>query len=398
VANVTCADVRLPSSGGTAVQLTVDHAWKGAGVEATAVVVVYHDSNAAQSAAFAADVIARAGGSDWLAKRVVVVLLPAGGSSGGAPSAARVLDEWLDAYHRTPTSVDGVVPHAGLLRDAYVVDFSEPFVAAGRRGAASGPPSWAAVELLVAGAYGQLPNMDFVSAPLAAYPDLFVAEGDAPTLRARKLALLSPRDPAADALKQARPALVRALATACRRAARQGLLEMPAGRARCLAYVDRLESLASFLAAAVSGPSGLHGHFLARNIDAATLRPVRAPGGVSNGGVDDVAEEAHDLAAALGDGLLRLSSNVHEELHHSHWFYLLMGSRHFVVRPFLFHALSPPAIPSLAANPRCRPSHVVFAGPFGVRTVPATRAGPGARRFLPLEWRRRPPDWYGRQR
>ena len=377
---VTCNDVHLPS--GSLVQLTVDHAWKAAGLEVTVVVVVYHSSNAAQSAAFAADVAARAGGSDWLAKRVVVLLLSTLTTMDNSASA--VLDEWLDAYHhRSPASHGRGVQHVGLLRDAYVVDFSEPFVAATGRtrgNSASGPPAWAAVQLLVVGANGQLPNMDFLSAPLAAYPDLLVAEGDAPALRARALALLSPRDPAADALKKARPAFARALVTACRRAARHGLLEVPSGRARCLAYVDRLEALVAFHAAAAGGPSGLHGHFLARNIDAATLRPIRAPGGVGGESADDAAEEVLNLAAVVGGGLLRLSSNVHEELHHSHWFYLLMGSRHFVVR----------ALPGPAARRLSPYLYSSLAGPVGVRAVAPFGAGPRDRRLF-TPWRCRPP-------
>ena len=121
-------------------------------------------------------------------------------------------------------------------------------------------------------------------------------------------------------------------------------------RKACRRYVDRLEGLISFQMALIDGPSGLHGHFLSANIDAITLRPMRihneeaidsdpsshtptTPNAASPPPVaatTTTAAEVYNLAHITAEGLLRLSSGLHEELHHSLWLYLLMGSRHFV--------------------------------------------------------------------
>jgi hypothetical protein len=61
------------------------------------------------------------------------------------------------------------------------------------------------------------------------------------------------------------------------------------------------------------GGDGLHSLFLERNIDSITIRAPTDKG---------LAEMMLQLA--------RVSSNLYEELHHSHFFYVLMGGRHFV--------------------------------------------------------------------
>ena len=155
----------------------------------------------------------------------------------------------------------------------------------------------------------------------------------------------------------------------------------------CRRYVDRLEGLVGFQLTLMGGPTGLHGHFLSMNIDAITLRPVRIPRrrvGVvededeiiadTTTAVNDAATvtaaaattantptspssttttttttpittapEVYNLAHMTAEGLLRLSSGIHEELHHSLWMYLLMGSRHFVGKYYTQHTTHTPS-------------------------------------------------------
>ena len=68
----------------------------------------------------------------------------------------------------------------GLIRDAYVIDFTEPDIGASPGPDAASPgaspgsgaaglapaPVWSTVQLLLVGNNGQLPNMDFVAAPM----------------------------------------------------------------------------------------------------------------------------------------------------------------------------------------------------------------------------------------
>ena len=168
----------------------------------------------------------------------------------------------------------------------------------------------------------------------------------------------------------------------------------------CRRYVDRLEGLVGFQLALMGGPTGLHGHFLSMNIDAITLRPVRirrkrvgvvededeinidvtttatndaatvtaaaattanTPSSPSSNPITTpttttpttpitTAPEVYNLAHMTAEGLLRLSSGIHEELHHSLWMYLLMGSRHFVGKYYTTHIHTYP-LDSLLVTP-----------------------------------------------
>ena len=64
---------------------------------------------------------------------------------------------------------------------------------------------------------------------------------------------------------------------------------------------------------------GLHAQFLEANIDSISLY-VRA----------DMTKDTHIMLINVMSQLARVSSQLHEELHHSHFFYLLMDNTHFV--------------------------------------------------------------------
>jgi hypothetical protein len=112
-------------------------------------------------------------------------------------------------------------------------------------------------------------------------------------------------------------------------------------------YVSRLSGLFSFSWAQISGASGVHDQFLQRNIESFTLTLDFDPGVESvptylsrsdrklNSGSthreESSGKSAVAAAAALTLSVLQLQSRLHEELHHSLFYYLLMGHFEFVV-------------------------------------------------------------------
>jgi hypothetical protein len=301
---------RLTKSMGGITQINVDHPWKPRSLEVTAVPILYHVSNKLQSFAFATAVVHRLISSDWLSKRVLILLIPLEeinkksanredniranffcaqkwednsgcdsdsnsdsdrryrGGSGTRYSAS--LSDWLDEYHNPRslflgTSTDNdVMLHAGLLRDSYVMDFSEPMITTlpnhilTERRESSQPKVasfWIKIQLLVAGNNGQLPNMDILAAPLAAFPDIIISEADQlPAVQGGGgVCALPPRSFMADACHWC-SLLLKAH--------------------NCDQYYKVLLGLFSFSEALVRGPTGLHGQFIRRNIDSLTLRPI----------------------------------------------------------------------------------------------------------------------------
>jgi hypothetical protein len=299
---------RLTKSMGGMTQINLDHPWKPRSLEVTTVPVLYHVSNKLQSFAFATAVVQRLISSDWLSKRVLILLIPL--EEGNKESAARedkictnlfcekkwevnsdggsdsnsdmryrgvsgtrystALSNWLNEYHSPRSSPlgnsadDNVMLHLGLLRDSYVMDFSEPMITTlpahilEERRESSQPTVasfWIKIKLLVAGNNGQLPNMDILAAPLAAFPDIIISEADQlPALQSGEgFCASSTRLFMADACSWC-SVLLKAH--------------------QCDQYYKVLLGLFSFSAALVKGPTGLHGQFIRRNIDSLTLRPI----------------------------------------------------------------------------------------------------------------------------
>lgn len=93
-------------------------------------------------------------------------------------------------------------------------------------------------------------------------------------------------------------------------------------------FTNRALGLLSFSLAQIAGPSGMHGQFLERNIESATIDlglPTFAFG-------DDIPAEVEALLQTALT-ILQLQSRLHEELHHSLFYYMLMGQYEFVGLP-----------------------------------------------------------------
>ena len=313
--SVSCCQIE--KSTGTMTKIIVDHPWKARSLEVTTIAISYHSTNKIQSLAYAAALIKRISTSNWLSKRILILLIPLQYDEGqtAARGETRVaafdhqksgtqtaegnhghsemhrvrfslsLSTWLDEYHAMqPRISDNVfeVPqqpstqicdgsiHEGLLRDAYIVDFSEPFITSiaaehceslgGCKEKGKGKALWRTIRVLIAGNNGQLPNMDFIAAPLAIFPKTLTSETEAETeqslsadLMMNKILAMFP--------KNLLPGLYDSI-------------EKLLSRRECRQYLRVMAGLLSFSGALVEGPSGLHGQFIRRNIDALTLRPI----------------------------------------------------------------------------------------------------------------------------
>lgn len=355
----------LTKSMSSITQINVDHPWKPRSLEVTAVPILYHLNNKRQSFAFATAVVQRLISSDWLSKRVLILLIPLEegnkrpaaredhscptflcpqrsqdnsdnisdsdgdrngdvdrGVSGTRYSAA--LSVWLREYH-TPrcsslkNSTDNdAIPHAGLLRDSYVIDFSAPMmtmlpahILTERRESRQPKPESAGIriQLLVAGNNGQLPNMDILAAPLAAFPAITFSEADQP-----------------QSLQSGEG--VCALPTRSYVSGACSWCSLLFGGDHCGQYFKVLFGLFAFSEALVRGPSGLHGQFIRRNIDSLTLRPIasHAHGSevaprmrntgqpqVESGGIEGIDWGVEDLAelVTVVEHCIHHSSNLH---------------------------------------------------------------------------------------
>jgi hypothetical protein len=312
---------QMKTSTGTITRVTVDHPWKARSLEVTVVVIPYHSTNEMQCLVFVAALMKRISTSDWLSKRIMILLLPLQREEGqttvvvgeaytgvldyenyammiarrnaGVSDMDRIrfsasLSTWLNDYHAMhPRMSDSVfevpelpssdrcddVIHEGLLRDAYIVDFSEPYVTTlaaqhqqgtgkgkGGRGGSNakgkGKASWKAIRVLIAGNNGQLPNMDFIAAPLALFPHILITEAEQASsldLMVNKILAFFPEN----LLQNIRDSV-------------EGIIDNRVFRN----YSGVVSGLLSFSGALVEGPTGLHGQFIRRNVDSLTLRPV----------------------------------------------------------------------------------------------------------------------------
>lgn len=361
----------LTKSMSSITQINVDHPWKPRSLEVTAVPILYHVSNKRQSFAFAAAVIQRLISSDWLSKRVIILLIaleegnkrPAAsedyscptllcpkrsqdnsdsdrdsdrssdvdrGVSGTRYSAA--LSVWLREYH-TPRSSslenstdNDAIPHAGLLRDSYVMDFSTPMMTMlpshilTERRESRQPKAESAgirIQLLVAGNNGQLPNMDILAAPLAAFPAITISEADQPQ------SLQGGEGEGGGVCALPTRSYVSGACSWCSLLFRGD---------HCGQYFKVLLGLFAFSEALVRGPSGLHGQFIRRNIDSLTLRPIASDAHgsgvasrmrskdqpqVESGGIEGMDWGIEDLAELVTvlEHCIHYSSNLHGK----HW-------------------------------------------------------------------------------
>ena len=197
---------------------------------------------------------------------------------------SKALSSWLNEYHSIgQNKYDNIglrVQYEGLLRDAYVIDFTEPlitstsFSADGRRepvkdGSMSRKVSWEKILLSSVGNNGQLPNMDFMTAPLALFPDIAVNEADSQLGNNRIYRTGSLGIKGREFSRELEKEVVR-----------EGLISICryftfTSASICHNYIEILSGLIRFSTALIHGPSGLHGHFIRRNIDSITLRPIK---------------------------------------------------------------------------------------------------------------------------
>ena len=354
--SVSCCQMK--KSTGTITRITVDHPWKARSLEVTVVVIPYHSTNELQSLVFVTALMKRISTSDWLSKRIMILLLPLQCEEGqtthigrdacegaldnenyalmiaernaGVSDMDRIrfsasLSTWLNDYHamhprmsdnafKVPESsssdrCDDVI-HEGLLRDAYTVDFSEPYITTlvaqhqqgtgnregkGGRGGGKGnergqgKTSWNSIRVLIAGNNGQLPNMDFIAAPFALFPHILITEAEQSSsldLMVNKILAFFPEN----LLQHIRDSVESVIFNRVFRN-----------------YLSVVSGLLSFSGALVEGPTGLHGQFIRRNIDSLTLRPVAAAAaqqdsGARSGLSHEVKVSHRALGAEAGTG------------------------------------------------------------------------------------------------
>lgn len=322
--SITCRSMRLREKGDRIIkevvnitQIVVDHPWKPRSLEVSIIIISYHSSNAAQTFGFTTVLIKKILSSDWLSKRIIILLLPLSSCAGQMNYAdifetetsidnvyfaklaidckselmnydtrrfSKALSSWLNEYHSIgQNKYDNIglrVQYEGLLRDAYVIDFTEPlitstsFSADGRRepvkdGSMSRKVSWEKILLSSVGNNGQLPNMDFMTAPLALFPDIAVNEADSQLGNNRIYRTGSLGIKGREFSRELEKEVVR-----------EGLISICryftfTSASICHSYIEILSGLIRFSTALIHGPSGLHGQFIRRNIDSITLRPIK---------------------------------------------------------------------------------------------------------------------------
>ena len=162
---------------------------------------------------------------------------------------------------------------------------------------------WDFIQLAFTGSNGNLPNMDMISFPMEMFPDILRPESDA-----------------SDVLGEMPQGLLGAAARYAVNAVERlsdGLLGDGSGR-----YRRQFFGMLRHLWLLVSGPTGLHGQFLSRNIDSITLRPVQIKGqgqGIGTGGrrTGSRRKGAVGLEMLFGvvNGLVSVGSNLHGEIH-----------------------------------------------------------------------------------
>jgi len=241
--------------------------------------------------------------SAWVSRRVVLLLVPVqcdehecGHADSTISSAgarhSKALQRWITRYFSSGSSSSA--GYRGVLREALVVDVTSVRRIVGqgnvlgrrkRERRTGEPPHFTGFYALhVAGAGGSLPNMDMVSATLTLLP--------APAVTAYAGVPL--------------PTWM------------QSILRQVVHVTHVQRHLQTLQGLLCFWTAQLAGPDGLHGAFLASDVDAITLK-------TDSSTVD--LDELQEMMSLM----IRAFSQLHEELHHSHFFYYLMdGGTKFV--------------------------------------------------------------------
>ena len=320
-ASVTCRGMRPREKGdrmmrevANITQIVVDHPWKPRSLEVSMVVVSYHSSNELQTFGFTTVLIKKILSADWLSKRIIILLLPLSSCArqvnctdtfemetfnddsyvaNSCKSASidndtrrfsKALSTWLNEYHSIGHNqydkVGHRVQYEGLLRDAYVIDFTEPLITSTssnsertrdsiKDGSMSRKVSWEKILLSTVGNNGQLPNMDFLTAPLASFPHITSNEADIYLRNNRRNKFGHLGSKGGEFSRELEKEVVR-----------EGLISICryftfVSASTCHSYFEILSGLTRFSSALIHGPSGLHGQFIRRNIDSLTLRPIK---------------------------------------------------------------------------------------------------------------------------
>lgn len=299
----------------------------------------------------------------WQSRLVIVLFVPISSMTSSSSTAAAhqsmfSFSEWLHLYHRPSLSqlhdYSDSSHHRfkiGIIREAYVLDLST--VPTSSSFQSRNDIRWEKASLQYSGINGLLPNMDLISYPLVLYPHHLSAESALCEVctswdlyRSRWKSYWHSRCSDHAALRWVHRLIDEAIE----------FLEgyMLDGR-----YKARLCGLLCSMHLLIRGPSGLGGHamFAAFNIDSISIQPLflSSPSAEENtkgrskhkntpmqqqqqqqqwGSADrskPVRGMEHLSLSELLFGLLYISNNLQEELHHSHFYYLLMGSRDFTV-------------------------------------------------------------------
>ncbi|KAI9910100.1 hypothetical protein PsorP6_010862 [Peronosclerospora sorghi] len=250
----------------------------------------------------------------WLAKDVIL-LAADDGPLDGADGDAAGTRAWLDAYHMDPleTDPDARLPmRAGLVRAALNLE------------TLTCTHDVHAVGVYAAGANGQLPNLDLVNTAVRAF-----RTHDVPIVLDRS---------EADGRMASLASVARSLL------ARLAFVRTPFWTRTVVPYVTRLVGMLQFMTAVATGPSGLHAHFLAYNIDSLTLaltNPRRENG--THARVLSTLQVFRSLEL-----IVRALSNLEGKLHRSYYLYVLPTTTTFVSVGEYLYALVLTLTPALA--------------------------------------------------
>jgi hypothetical protein len=248
-----------------------------------------------------------------MAKRLVIVFLPL--EKNRISSCNRYSDtfeEWLNAYFLVISSPSLPIP-LGLIRESYILDLTSPSSPSIPSSPSPREIEWDVLELRISGINGNLPNMDLAAVALQLFPADFLVSEAGPSW----------------CLNGGWP------------------LHLPLPLQIDREYGTRLCGQIAHLEALVLGPSGLHGQLLRRNVDALTLRPLglrpkeRRKGQKKGRGIDElvkvIAKLVYISSNLSGERVMirrhcmYINPNpVIEELHHSFFFYILIGRDHFM--------------------------------------------------------------------
>ena len=230
----------------------------------------------------------------WIAKNILLLVIyqdctidKCGNRNIGLRYSA-VMEQWFQQHYHN---------RFGLLRQNFIIDLTQINNAS---------VSDTMTELLYIGIDGQLPNMDLIAAALAILPPHVVVDG-----RSKRYANMHEKENPLEYLRMS--SLPRVLQQVIPYFYQ--IMSNFDGILKVNEYFNRLIGLLEHLMASIDGPSGIHGQFQLRNIDSLTLRYLN--------------QSSYDITNDIMK-LVRVANNLHEELHHSHFYYLMMGHRHFV--------------------------------------------------------------------